>query len=190
MPNNAAILVPSMARVWLAPLGTVAPADPVSTMPDGWKDVGFFDPASLQWQDNPSFQTVTSHQSRYPTRRFSDSDAATVTVTLQEWSGTNILTVYGGGTITVMHGSAPAPVTWYQYQPPTDGNIPQTSCCIEIIDGTKHYRRVIPVTEPDSGATVTYHRTDASTLPLSLSVVYSGSGLPWTELSDDPAWAN
>lgn len=190
MTNNAAILVPQMARVWLAPLGTVAPADPVSTMPTGWVDVGFFDPTSLQWQTSPNYQTVQSHQSMYPTRRFKDSDAATVQCTLQEWNGTNIITVYGGGTIVTRHGSAPAPTTWFEYQPPLDGNTPQTACCIEIIDGAKHYRRVIPVTEPDSGATINYHRTDASTLPLSLTVIFGGVGLPWTELSDDASWAN
>lgn len=190
MPNNAAILVPQMARVWLAPLGTVAPADPVSTMPTGWVDVGFFEPSSLQWQDNPSVQSVQSHQSRYPTRRFKDSDTATVQCTLQEWNGTNIIACYGGGTITVRHGSAPAPTTWYEYDPPGGSDLPQTACCIEIIDGAKHYRRVIPITEPDSGATVTYHRTDPSTLPLSLAVVYGGTGLPWYEISDDAAWAN
>lgn len=190
MTNNQAILVPQMARVWLAPVGTTAPADPVTAMPSGWVDVGFFDPASLQWQTQPSFQTVTSHQSIYPTRRFKDSDAATVQCNLQEWNGTNIITVYGGGMITTMHGSAPAPTTWYQYSPPTDGNVPQTAACIEIIDGTKHYRRVIPVTEPDSGATISYHRNSESVLPLSLTVIYSGTGLPWDEMSDDPAWAN
>lgn len=190
MTNAAAILVPQLARVWLAPLGTTAPADPVTAMPAGWVDVGFFDPASLQWQSSPSYQTVQSHQSMYPTRRFKDADAATISCNLQEWNGTNILTVYGGGTISVMHGTAPQPATWYEYQPPVDGSTIQTAACLEIIDGTKHYRRVVPVTEPDSGATITYHRTAESTLPLSLAVIYGGSGLPYYEWSDDPSWAN
>lgn len=190
MPDSSAILVPQMARVWLAPLGTVAPADPVSTMPAGWVDVGFFDPASLQWQTSPNFQSVTSHQSQYPTRRFKDSDAATVTASLQQWNSANILAVYGGGTITVQHGSAPAPTVWYLYTPDPTGNVPQTEACIEIIDGIKHYRRIIPICEPDSGATIQYHRTAESTLPLSLSVVYGGIGAAWTELSDDQAWGN
>jgi hypothetical protein len=190
MTNSAAILVPQMARVWLAPLGTTAPADPVSPMPSGWLDVGLFDPASLQWQASPSFQSVQSHQSMYPTRRFKDSDAATITCSLQEWNGTNIITVYGGGAIVALHGSAPVPTNYWEYQPPVDGTIVQTSACMEIIDGTKHYRKVIPITEPDSGATITYHRTSESTLPLSLTVIYGGTGLPYTEYSDDPSWAN
>lgn len=190
MTNNQAILVPQMARVWLSPIGTVAPADPLTPMPAGWVDAGFFDPASLQWQTQPNFQSVQSHQSQYPTRRFKDSDAATVTASLQEWNGTNILTVYGGGTIETMHGTAPEPATWYEFSPDVSGGTPQASACIEIIDGSKHYRRVIPVAEPDSGATISYHKTSESTLPLSLSVIYAGVGLPWYELSDDPAWAN
>jgi hypothetical protein len=190
MTNSAAILVPQMARVWLAPLGTTAPGDPLSPMPTGWVDVGLFDPASLQWQASPSYQTVQSHQSIYPTRRFKDADAATVSCSLQEWNGTNILAVYGGGTIATMHGTSPQPTTWYEYIPDISGVTIQTEACIEIIDGAKHYRRVIPVSEPDSGATVTYHRTAESTLPLSLAVIYGGTGLPWYEWSDDAAWAN
>ncbi|HEY1668513.1 MAG TPA: hypothetical protein VGG54_22710 [Trebonia sp.] len=189
MTNPAAILVPGMARVWLAPVGTTAPADPVTDMPDGWLDVGYFDPASLQWQTSPSFQTVTSHQSAYPTRRFVDSDAATVTCNLQEWNAINLQTVYGGGEITTMHGTAPEPTTWYKYEPPAITDRTQTACCIEIIDGSKHYRQIIPITEQDSGATVSYHRTAESTLPLSLAVIGTDVGDPWYSLSDDPAMA-
>lgn len=189
MGNANAILVPQMARLWLAPLGTTAPADPVSAFPTGWLDVGYFDPSSLQWQTSPTFQTVQSHQSIYPTRRFQDADAATITCSLQEWSANNMLTVYGGGTITAVTGTGSNPPTWYQYNPPLVGARIQTACAIEIIDGTKHYRRIVPICEQDSGNTVTYHRTAESTLPLALTVIGSDLGSAWYELTDDPAMA-
>jgi hypothetical protein len=181
--NN--ILVPQMARLWLAPVGTIAPVTPIVTMPAGWLDVGYFDPASLQWQTAPTFQTVVSHQSIYPTRRFQDADAATIVCSMQEWKSENLMTVYGGGTI------APTTVggyTYYTFTPPAIGARTQTACCIEIIDGIKHYRRLIPICEQDAGNTISYHRTAESTLPLSLTVIGSDLSVAWYELSDDAAW--
>lgn len=186
MGNANNILVPQMARLWLAELGVTAPGDPVSAMPAGWYECGYFDPSSLQWQTAPTFQTVQSHQSIYPTRRFQDADAATVVCSLQEWNALNIMTVYGGGTITPITVDE---VTYYQYTPPLVGDRTQTQCCIEIIDGTKNYRRIVPVCEQDAGNTITYHRTAESTLPLALTVIGSDLGAAWYELTNDPAWA-
>lgn len=190
MGNANRILVPQMARVWLAPVGTTAPADPVVAMPSGWVDVGYFDPSSLQWQTAPTFQTVQSHQSIYPTRRFQDADAATIVCSLQEWSAVNFQTVFGGGTITAMTGgTAPNTYTYYQFSPPLVGARTQTAACIEIIDGTKNYRRIVPICEQDAGNTITYHRTAESTLPLALTVIGSDLGNAWYELTNDPAFA-
>lgn len=189
MGNSNAILVPQMARIWLAIVGTVAPADPKVAMPAGWLDVGLFDPSSLQWQTSPTFQSTQSHQSAYPTRRWQDTDAATVVCNLQEWSALNIQTVYGGGTITPTTVTGPPDYTYYRYDPPVIGARTQTAACIEIIDGVKHYRRLIPVTEQDSGNTVTYHRNSESTLPLALTVIGNDLASAWYELTDDPAWA-
>lgn len=188
MGNANAILVPQMARLWLGPVGTAAPADPKVVMPAGWLDVGYFDPSSLQWQTSPTFQTVSSHQSIYPTRRFQDTDAATVVCSLQEWSGTNIQTVYGGGTIAPTTVTGPPLYKYWTFTPPAVGARTQTAAVIEIIDGAKHYRRIIPVTEQDAGNTITYHRNSESTLPLALTVIGSDLNTAWYELTDDPAW--
>jgi hypothetical protein len=45
-----------MARVYLAPVGTVAPEGPVVAMPTGWREVGLFTPDSLGWSTDPSFE--------------------------------------------------------------------------------------------------------------------------------------
>jgi hypothetical protein len=187
VPNSNQILVPQMARLWLAAVGTVAPTDPVIAMPAGWYDVGYFDPASLQWQTAPTFQSVQSHQSIYPTRRFQDADAATVVCSLQQWNALNMLTVYGGGTIAPITVGA---ATYYRYDPPVVGARTQTAACIEIIDGTKNYRRLVPICEQDAGNTVTYHRTAESTLPLALTVIGSSLGSAWYELINDPAYSS
>jgi hypothetical protein len=189
MGNDARILVPQMARVWLAPVGTAAPADPIITPAAAWKDVGFFTPDSLQWATDPNFETVTSHQSNYPTRRFQTTDSATVQVNLQEWSVDNFKAVYGGGTFTEVAAvvGPPASIVHYKFAPPAIGGRTQTAAMIEIIDGTKHYRTIIPKCEQTEGVELGYDKTNEVTLPLRLSIIGSDVGDPWYMLTDDPA---
>jgi hypothetical protein len=182
--------VAQMARVWLAPVGTAAPAGPAAAMPTGWREVGLFTPDSLSWSTDPSFEEVRSHQSNYPTRRFQTEDAATVQVDLQEWNGENFKAVYGGGTITTVAAvtGPPAIPQHFRYSPPGIGGREQVEACIEIQDGTKHYRRIVPKCEQNEGVEQSFEKTSESTLPLRLSILGSDIGDPWYDLTDDPAF--
>lgn len=181
------ITIAQMARVYLAPVGTIAPDGPVAVLDAAWKDVGLFTPDSLEWATDPNFEQVNSHQSNYPTRRFQTSDAATAQVDLQEWSGDNFKAVYGGGTVTQVTpsgGGAP----YYKFSPPAIGARTNVAAIIEIIDGTKHYRRIIPKCMQTEGVTQQFHKTSESTLPLRLSILGSDVGDPWYDVTDDPAF--
>lgn len=188
-PNR--MVVAQMARVWLAPVGTAAPTDPVSPMPTAWKDVGLFTPDSLGFSTDPSFEEIRSHQSNFPTRRFQTEDAASAEVDLQEWSAANFKAVFGGGTVTKIEAdpaATPPVVEHYKYSPPAIGGRTSVACVIEIIDGAKHYRRIIPRCEQSEGVTQSLERTSESTLPLRLSVLGSDIGDPWYDRNDDPAF--
>jgi hypothetical protein len=185
------IVVAQMARVWLAPIGTAAPAGPGVVMPTGWREVGLFTPDSLQWSTDPSFEEVRSHQSNYPTRRFQTEDAASMQVDLQQWNGDNFSAVYGGGTIVEVAAvtGPPAVPLHYKYSPPGIGGRSGVEACIEITDGSKHYRRLIPKCEQNEGVEQNFQKTSESTLPLRLSVLGSDIGDPWYDLTDDAAFA-
>jgi hypothetical protein len=187
MGDATRIFVPQMARVWLAPVGTASPDGPVVAMPAAWKEVGLFTPDSLSFATAPTFDVVQSHQSSFPTRRFQTTDEATMQVNLQEWSSANFLAVYGGGTFTTVTPTGTGAVPYYKFSPPSIGGRTQTACTIEIIDGIKHYRRVIPVCQQTEGVDTSYNKTNESTLPLRLAVIGSDVGDPWFELSDDNA---
>lgn len=187
MADASRITVPQMARVWLAPVGTTAPADATTAMGVGWFDVGFFTPDSLQFATSPNFEAVNSHQSNYPTRRFQTTDAATIEVDLQEWSGQNFIAVFGGGSVAAV--TPPTTPPTYKFTPPAVGGRSNIAAVIEIIDGTKHYRRVVPVCLQIEGVTQKWAKTAESTLPLRLAVIGSDVGDPFYDLSDDPAFA-
>ena len=190
MGNASNIVVAQMARVYLAPVGTAAPAGPATVMPSEWREVGLFTPDSLGWSTDPSFEEVRSHQSNFPTRRFQTEDAASAEVDLQEWTGENFMAVYGGGTVEEVAAvvGPPAIPLHYRYTPPAVGGRSEVAAVIEIIDGTKHYRRIIPRCEQAEGVEQSFERTSESTLPLRLSVLGSDIGDPWYDLTDDPAF--
>jgi hypothetical protein len=190
MGNNN-IVVAQLARVWLAPVGTAAPAGPATVMPEGWREVGLFTPDSLGWSTDPSFEEVRSHQSNYPTRRFQTEDAASVSVDLQEWTGENFKAVYGGGTLVQVDAvtGPPAIPMHYRFAPPAIGGRETVAACIEIIDGSKHYRRIIPRCEQNEGVEQTFEKTSESTLPLRLAILGADIGDPWYDLTDDPSFA-
>jgi hypothetical protein len=181
-----------MARVWLAPVGTPAPTDPINAMPMPWREVGLFTPDSLGFSTDPSFEEIRSHQSNFPTRRFQTEDAASAEVDLQEWSAENFRAVFGGGTITAVPAdpSATPPVIAHtKFAPPGVGGRETVAAVIELIDGNKHYRRIIPRCEQSEGVAQTFEKTSESTLPLRLAVMGSDIGDPWYDRTDDEAFA-
>ena len=183
--NAQRIFVAQMARVWLAPVGTVAPIDPIIAMGTGWFDVGLFSPDSLNFATNPTFETVNSHQSNYPTRKWQTGDEASVEVDLQEWSLDNFKAVYGGGTITEV-GTSPK---YYRFAPPAVGGRSDVAACIELIDGAKHLRRIIPRCSQDEGVSQSFNKTSESILPLRLTILGADVGDPWYDISDMEAFA-
>lgn len=185
--DKTRIVVAQMARVYLAPVGTAAPADATIALDEDWREVGYFTPDSLGWSTDPSFEEVRSHQSAYPTRRFQTEDTATMEVDLQEWSEGNFKAVYGGGTVTeIMPTMTPKQ---FKFSPPAIGGRGQVAAVVEIVDGAKHYRRIIPVCEQSEGVEQSFERTSESTLPLRLTVIGADVGDSWYDLTNDQAFA-
>ncbi|WP_455566311.1 phage tail tube protein [Nonomuraea fuscirosea] len=177
------VFVPQVQRVWLAPVGTIAPDGPTVTMPTGWYDIGLFTPDSLNWATDPQFEEARAAQSNYAVRRWQTEDAATLEVDLLEWSLNSFRAVYGGGSIEKITPTGdPAPPAYFKFSPPAIGSRTEVSACLELGDGTKRIRRIIPRCEQAEGVEQGFDRAAASTLPLRLSVLGSDVGLPYYDV--------
>ncbi|MFI5990291.1 hypothetical protein ACIBAC_00355 [Streptomyces sp. NPDC051362] len=188
--NNTEIVVPAITRVFLAPVGTAAPADATVAMAAPLRSVGLTTEDSLKFNSEPNFEQVKSAQSSYPTRTFQTSDAATIEVDLQQWSGPNFKAVYGGGDIAeITPAGTGTPPKHYKFTPPRIGGRSEVMAVIEVIDGGKHYRYVIPRCMQMEGVASDLAKTKEAVLPLRLAVQGGDDLDAWYVLTDDPAFA-
>ncbi|MCX4976437.1 hypothetical protein [Streptomyces sp. NBC_00620] len=187
--NNNEIVIPSLTRIFLAPVGSTAPADATSVMPAALRNVGLTTEDSLKFNVEPSFEQVRSAQSSYPTRTFQTQDAATIEVDLQQWSGDNFRAVYGGGEISTVAVTGPPAATHYKFTPPRIGSRTEVMAVVEVIDGGKHYRYVFPRAMQMEGVAKDLAKTKEAILPLRLAVQGGDELDAWYVLTDDPAFA-
>ncbi|MEV8634274.1 hypothetical protein AB0395_21725 [Streptosporangium sp. NPDC051023] len=185
------ILIPQLARVYLAPVGTTAPAGAEDTLAAAWREVGYFTPDSLKFNTDPSFEEVKSHQSSKATRRWQTEDSATIQVDLQEWSGDNFKAIFGGGTVSEIAAvvGPPAVPKHYKYSPPAVGGRTQIAAIVEVHDEAKVYRLIVPKAEQSEGAEISLDKTKESTLPLRLAVLGNDIGDDWYIRTNDDSFA-
>lgn len=177
------ITVAGRLRLFLAPVGTAAPADSSAALGAGWREVGFTTEEGTSFPTSPEFSDVFSHQSDFATRTFQTRDGATVQADLQEWSAENFSAVYGGGEATEVA------VGEYRWDPPGVGGRDSVAAILEAVDGTKRYRWVVPRCFQREGVENGLPKTSEATLPLRLGVQGSDGVLPWYLLTNDPAFA-
>jgi hypothetical protein len=175
------IFVNGDAHVYIGPTNTAAPTRPTGPF-TGLTEVGLFTDDSLRFSTDPNFETVTSHQSNYPTRRMQTSDEATLEVDLQEWSADSFSSAFGGGTVTETSVAG-----IYKYSPPALGARAERMVVVQCIDGTKNYALVIPRVMQVEGIEQDLGKGNASILPLRLAILGSGSTDPWYWITDDAA---
>ncbi|MFF0754410.1 hypothetical protein [Streptomyces sp. NPDC004267] len=189
--NAAQIVVPARTRLWLAVVGTAAPADATVAMPASWYSVGLTTEDSLKFNEEPQFEQVKSAQTDFPSRTFQTSDSATIEVDLQQWNAKNFKAVFGGGTITEITpaGGGTGP-KHFKFAPPRIGGRTEVAACIEVIDGAKAYRYVIPRAMQMEGVQTDLQKAKEAVLPLRLAVQGGDDADAWYLITNDPAFAD
>ncbi|MFJ5143059.1 hypothetical protein [Streptomyces sp. NPDC088707] len=188
--NAAQIVVPARTRLWLGVVGTTAPADATVEMPTGWYSVGLTTEDSLKFNEEPQFEQVKSAQTDFPSRTFQTSDSATIEVDLQQWNAKNFKAVFGGGTISeITPAGGGVGVKHYKFAPPRIGGRTEIAACIEVIDGGKVYRYVIPRAMQMEGVQTDLQKSKEAVLPLRLAVQGGDDADAWYLITNDPAFS-
>jgi hypothetical protein len=176
------IVVPATTRVWLADVGETAPTDADTPMSGNWVDVGLTTQDSLAFETSPEFVDVNSAQSDFPTRTFQSKESATIQVDLQEWSAFNFQAAYGGGEVTEPSSGV------FKFEPPLLGARDEKACVIEVIDGDKNYRYIIPRVLQKEGVQQPLNKGSEAKLPLKFTILGGDVSAPWYLLSNDPSF--
>ncbi|GAA4209407.1 hypothetical protein GCM10022252_75900 [Streptosporangium oxazolinicum] len=169
------IFTAQIAALYLGPVGTTAPDGPTVALAPAWKNVGLFTPDSLAWSGDPEFSETEAHQSPNPVKVWQTKDANNLEVELLEWSAANFMAVYGGGTITSVTPSGGG-AAYYKFTPPSIGTRTEVAAVLELGDGTRRMRRIIPRCMQREGVAHELGRDASATLPLNLSLLGNDLG--------------
>lgn len=181
--NADEILVVSRVTIWLGAVGATAPTD-CTTAPTGHTAVGHTTEDSLSFETSPEFEEFKSAQSDFTVKKFQTTDAATVQVDLAQWNAGNFKAVYGGGTITEVSGGTGV----FKFVPPRLGERTELSLIIDVSEGSKHYRYVVPKAAQSEGVSLALNKGATATLPLRLDILGGDGTDAWYLLTDDPAF--
>lgn len=184
--NSAQVRVGATGKLYVAPLGTAAPADANVAWPSGWVEVGLTTDDGVNVNPSLARKDLNAWQSLYPVRTIITSRGIEMAFKLIQKAGTNLQLVFGGGSITNLGG---APVS-YKYVPPAASFIDERAFGLEVNDGSitdrfLFYRGLIT----DIGNIIFRHDDDVK-FELKATMLLPASGDFFNIISNDPAMAS
>lgn len=177
------ILVGANGSIWVAPVGTAAPATEIAAYGAGWIELGYVNEDGVSPRESRTIKDILVWQLFYAARKIVTARAFEVKFSLSQWTLTTLPLAFGGGAIT-----EPTP-NHYKYTPPSPETIDERSLGVDWVDGTKHYRLIIPRGLVSDAVETKLARTDAALLPITFAVIGDDAGgAPWYILTDDPVF--
>jgi len=180
--DSAEIIVGGTGRLYAAPEGTPLPASLNAAIP-GFVDLGYTTEDGAKFTDSKTTNDIRAWQSFYPTRVHVTARSAMLEFTLLQWNEDTIPLAFGGGGFTVPAAGE------YRYNPPSPETLAVNALVLDIADGTRNFRIVIPRGFVTSNTESTFAKTGPALLPITFTVLSNDDGNPWTIDSDDPTWA-
>lgn len=161
MANDASeIIVAANGSVYVAEVGTTAPASESASLASGWKQLGFVTEDGVTFTDSKETEAVAAWQSFYPVRRIVTARDASVSFSLRQWNSDTVTLAFGGGTITEPTSGH------YKYVPPTPSDVDERALLIDWQDDTRKYRLIIPKGMVSEAVETNLTRSGSSILPI------------------------
>lgn len=181
------IVVGANGTVWVAPVGTAAPATEDEVPGAGWVDLGYTSEAGATFSDAKTLTTIPVWQLFHPARRIVTERDTNLSFVLRQWSRDTVPFAFGGGTIS--QPDAVGNPDGYKYVPPAPELIDERALILDWADGDKDYRLVIARGMVTEGVETNLVRTGPADLPITFGVNGSDGVDPWYLLTNDPAFA-
>jgi hypothetical protein len=183
--NVDEIVVGANGSLWVAPVGTAAPADEVAVPGAGWVDLGYASEDGVTITDSKTLEKIPVWQLFYAARRIVTERDLALGFVLRQWNAANLKLAFGGGEVTEPVADSGS----FKYTPPSPETIDERSLMLDWVDGTKHYRLVVVRGMVTDNVETNLVRTAAADLPITFGLNGDDAGDPWYLLTDDPAFA-
>lgn len=178
------IVVGANGTVWVAPVGTAAPADESAAPGAGWVDLGFTSEDGVTLSDAKTFERIPVWQLFYAARIIVTERDLNLSFNLRQWSGVKVKLAFGGGEVTEPTSGK------FKYTPPSPADIDERALLLDWSDGTKKYRLVQPRGMVTEAVETNLVRTAAADLPITFGLLGTDGVDPWYLLTNDPAFAD
>lgn len=179
------IVVGANGSVYVAPVGTVGPADIATALNASFIDLGFVSEDGIEITPGMDSSEINAWQSFYPVRRLVTARTLEIGFTLLQWNEDSIALAFGGGSVATTAG----PPAVYTYTPPSPDEIDYRALVIEWQDDTKSYRLHVPKVLVTDTSALSLNRTDPAGLALTFSTQATDGANAFTLITDDPAFA-
>lgn len=176
------ILIGANGAMWIAPVGTVAPADETEAPGAGWVDIGHSSEDGVSFKIDKNIEVVDVWALFEHARRFVTSRDITASSVLRQWNKDTVVLAFGGGDVTTVTAGH------FKYTPPPPEDLDERASLIDWADGTRNYRLVIPRVMVTEGLETKIARTDPADLPVTLGVLGTDGVDPFYLLTNDPAF--
>lgn len=169
-------------QVFVAPVGTVMPTDVTTALGVAFVGLGYTTPDGVTLSPTQDTNDVSAWQSFYPIDRRVTSRDFSISFSLLQVNKETFKLTFGGGTWTTATGT-------HKFTPPAAEEIDYRAAIVELVDGANTTRVLVPkVMVSDPGA-IQVRRSDPASVDITLGLVTTGSGDPFTVLSNDAKFA-
>lgn len=169
--------------ILMAPKGTTAPVDLDTAWDAAWIDLGYMSDDGVSMEYSTDVEDINAWQSLSPVRRILTSVDMTLGFTAIELKARTITAYFPGATITNVSGAI------QRLDIPAAPGPQEAAFGLEWIDGDIKNRLVISRGEITERGAITFGRSAAVGLEMTVSAYASSAPEIATWLSNDPAWA-
>jgi hypothetical protein len=175
-PNE--LVVGGTGQVYVAPVGTALPTDPVAALAAAYNGLGLTDEDGVSVTMDPDITEFRAWQSRVPVRRALTGQTVTFAFKLEQWNENTVPLAFGGGVVTALGGGK------YRYTLPSgqDALDERTLVC-DVIDGATTWRFVAPRGNVAESVSADFRRTELGILPITFRAT-----APSTDPEGPPAY--
>lgn len=176
-------VIAGTGEAYYAPVGTALPTTADTVLNAAFVGLGYHSEDGVTTNRDISITEHRAWQSAYPIRRTRESEDFSMKFTLLQWNEVTVPFAFGGGAlVTVSAGE-------YRYDPPVaSAPLDEWSLVVDVKDGIRTVRFVIPRGSVTDAVESGFTRTDMAPLPITFKGLEPASGgATWYPLFNDLA---